>query len=75
MDVKEQLQRLLDLTERTRQHAAELDAYQAEAQNYVDTAEYDLRRLIIELRDVLDLAPPAGADKLSDTIVSKAANG
>lgn len=59
MDVKEQLERLLALTERARQHAAELDICQTEAQNYVDTAEYDLRRLIVELRDVLDLTPPA----------------
>jgi hypothetical protein len=74
MDVKEQLQRLLDLTERTRQHAAELDAYQAEAESFIDTAEYDLRRLIIELRDVLDLTPPAAAD-LPPPALPKAANG
>lgn len=73
MDVKEQLQRLLDLTERTRQHAAELDTYQAEAQNYVDTAEYDLKCLINELRDVLNLAPPVRSEHL-EPAVRKAAN-
>jgi hypothetical protein len=62
MDVKEQLDRLLALTERARQHAAELDSCQAEAQNYVDTAEYDLKCLMGELREVLNLAPAAGAD-------------
>lgn len=62
MDVREQLDRLLALTERTRQHAAELDAYQSEAQNYVDTAEYDLKCLIGELREILDLTPPARSD-------------
>ena len=74
MDVKEQLQRLLDLTARTRQHAAELDAYQSEAESFIDTAEYDLRRLIIELRDVLDLTPPAAAE-LPPPALPKAANG
>ncbi|MFM9846554.1 MAG: hypothetical protein ACKVP3_05280 [Hyphomicrobiaceae bacterium] len=74
MDVKEQLQRLLDLTERTRQHAAELDVYQSEAQSYIDTAEYDLRRLIIELRDVLDLTQPA-ADELPTPALPNVANG
>lgn len=62
MDVREQLQRLLDLTERTRQHAAELGVYQSEAQNHIDTAEYDLRRLVEELRDLLPLASPVPAD-------------
>jgi hypothetical protein len=74
MDVKEQLQRLLDLTARTRQHAAELDAYQAEAESFIDTAEYDLRRLIIELRDVLDLTAPAAAE-VPTPAPPKAANG
>jgi hypothetical protein len=72
MDVKEQLDRLLALTDRARQHAAELDTCQAEAQNYVDTAEYDLKCLIGELREVLDLAPPAHADAGN---LRKAANG
>ena len=62
MDVKEQLERLLALTERARRHAAELDTYHAEAQNYVDTAEYDLKCLIGELREVLDLTPSARPD-------------
>ncbi len=61
MDVKEQLDRLLALTERARQHAAELDTCQAEAQSYVDTAEYDLNCLIGELREVLNLSPSASA--------------
>jgi hypothetical protein len=74
MDVKEQLQRLLDLTARTRQHAAELDAYQAQAENYVDTAEYDLKCLIGELRDVLGFTSPA-ASELPPPPLPKAANG
>jgi hypothetical protein len=58
MDVKDQLDRLRALTER----AAELDACHAEALNYVDTAEYDLKCLIREVRAVLNLAPVSGAD-------------
>jgi hypothetical protein len=73
MDVKEQLQRLLALTERARQHAAEVDSCQAEAQNYVDTAEYDLKCLIGELRDVLNLVPSVHADH-PEAAVRKAAN-
>ena len=74
MDVKEQLERLLALTERTRRHAAELDTYQSEALNYVDTAEYDLKCLIGELREVLNLSSPAGAD-ISTPAARKAAAG
>lgn len=73
MDVKEQLERLIALTERTRQHAAELDAYQSEAQNYVDTAEYDLKCLIGELREVLNLSPSTSAD--SSTPAARKAAG
>jgi hypothetical protein len=63
MDVKEQLDRLLALTDRARQHAAELDTCQSEAQSYVDTAEYDLKCLIGELRDILNFGPAASTSK------------
>lgn len=73
MNVREQLDRLLALTERTRQHAAELDAYQSEAQNYVDTAEYDLKCLIGELREVLRLTPSAGSGSPTEVLLRKSA--
>lgn len=53
MDIKQQLQRLLDLTEETRARAAELAETRAGAESHLDKAEYDLKQLVAELSDIL----------------------
>ncbi|MGE5513984.1 MAG: hypothetical protein ACM31O_22375 [Bacteroidota bacterium] len=47
--VKEQLQRLLDLTEETRRRAAELTESREDAVSRVDKAEYELKQLVLDL--------------------------
>jgi hypothetical protein len=53
MDIKQQLQRLLDLTDEARRHALRLDADRGDALSELDAAEYDLQRLIEEIRELL----------------------
>ena len=53
MDIRQQLMRLLALTDEARRHARELDASRAEAASELDAAEYDLKRLIEEIGDLL----------------------
>jgi hypothetical protein len=53
MDIKQQLKRLLDITEEIRARAADLDQMQAGAQGHLDKAEYDLQQVVADLRDIL----------------------
>lgn len=53
MDIKQQLQRLVDLADETRRRLVELDARQSEATSELDAAEYDLKRLVEEIRLLL----------------------
>jgi hypothetical protein len=53
MDIKQQLQRLLDLTDEARRHALRLDANRDDAFSELDAAEYDLQRLIEDIRELL----------------------
>jgi len=47
--VKEQLQRLLDLTEETCRRAAELTESREEAASQIDKVEYELKQLVLDL--------------------------
>ena len=53
MDIRQQLQRLLDLTDEARRHALRLDADRGDALSELDAAEYDLQRLIEDVRELL----------------------
>lgn len=53
MDIRQQLQRLLDLTEEARRHVQELYASRTGALSELDAAEYDLRRLIDDISSLL----------------------
>ena len=53
MDIRQQLQRLLDLAAEMRHRIRELGTCQCEATSELDAAEYDLKRLIEEVRTLL----------------------
>jgi hypothetical protein len=53
MDIKQQLERLLDLTDQARRHALQLNANRDDALSELDAAEYDLQRLVAEIRGLL----------------------
>lgn len=53
MDIRQQLQRLLDLADEARCHACKLDTNRDEALSELDAAEYDLKRVIEEVRALL----------------------
>lgn len=53
MDIKQQLQRLVNRADETRRRVAELDSRQTEATSELDAAEYDLKRLVEEIRSLL----------------------
>jgi hypothetical protein len=57
MDTREQLERLLGLVQVTRRSAAEIGTIQTEVANQLDTAEYDLRRLMRDLQTILPQRP------------------
>ena len=69
MDIRQQLQRLLDLTDEARRHTQELGASRAGAEAELDAAEYDLKRLIAEIRSLLPEGElPAAAEPNADPV-------
>ena len=53
MDIRQQIQRLLDLSDEMRQRTVALDATRTDASAELDAAEYDLRRLVDEIRELM----------------------
>lgn len=60
MDIRQQLQRLLDVADEARRHVTEIGAHQADAASELDAAEYDLRRLMEEFGSLLGEAKTPG---------------
>jgi hypothetical protein len=62
MDIRQQLQRLLDIADDARRRAAELSETHAGAAGELDRAEYDLQRVIDEVRGLLGESKVPAAD-------------
>jgi hypothetical protein len=58
MDTATQLQQLLALAEEARERVGQLESAQADAAQQIDTAAYDLKRLIDDVRRLLSEPAP-----------------